>query len=160
MSWPSTEKNMGFCNQSGITPCRLQPHQAALQNMPVMLQWTPRCRSEPSLWPEQIACWTVSRGAWQQSKGSQCWVSLGRPSSQEGGRENWKGPTKVPNTYTYVERVKELCLITLVKEKPQRYLVPAYNYLKGSSLDITTKHLSVVSDSITRKTTAQSSFRD
>lgn len=60
----------------------------------------------------------------------------------------------------YVGRLKELGLIILVKEKPQRYLIPAYNYMKGSSLDTTTKHLSVVSNSITRKTTTQSSFRD
>lgn len=58
-----------------------------------------------------------------------------------------------------VEKLKELGLIILVKEKQQRYLISAYNNLKGSSLDTTTKHFLVGSDSITRKITTQRSFR-
>lgn len=65
-----------------------------------MLQGTPHCRSEPSLCTEQIVCWTVPRGARQQPKGSPCSVILEGPSVQEGCREYWKGPTKVPNTHT------------------------------------------------------------
>lgn len=100
MPWTFNRENHRILQAEWNNPMhRLQPHQA--KPLRIWLWWYSGHQWEvkPSLWTEGIVCWTVSGGAWQQTKGIQRWVSLGRPSVQEGCREDGKGPTKVPTTH-------------------------------------------------------------
>lgn len=83
--------------------------------------------------------------------------------SSRGMQRKWKRSNKDPprclTHILYVESLKQLGMVSLVKRKPQGDLITAYNYTKGSYLDTTAKLLLVVPDRITRKTTTNSSFR-
>lgn len=101
----------------------LKPQQAAAhKNMPVMLQGTPHCRGEPSLWTEQIAHWTAPGGAWQQTKEASAEAAQGDPQFKRDAEEMEKLQPRCLTHIHYVEMLKELGVIILVKKKPKQQL--------------------------------------